>query len=97
MRERLSFDIEGKEKKALIKALANEQKFRRAIPITNKDGEKIAETSKWDNYATYIDFWLNDFIDDSVTQKRGFIQNIETYEYMTQKGVPIIRVKAIIA
>lgn len=97
MRERLCFDIEGAEKKALIKALENEQKFRRAIPIIDKDGEKIADTSKWDNYTTYIDFWLSDFIDDGITQKRGFISKIETYEYMTQKGVPIKRIKNIIA
>lgn len=98
MRERLFLEmIDSKERKALLKALENEQKFRRIIPIVNKEGEKIAETSKWDTYTGYIDFWLLDIIDDSVTQKRGAVQEIETYDYMTQKGIEIQRVKEIIA
>lgn len=97
MRDRLCYDIEGKEKKALIKALTNEQKFRRAIPIVNSEGEKIAETSKWDDYFSYIDFNLSDFIDDNLCQKRGFITEIQTYDYITQKGIEIKRIKAIIA
>lgn len=97
MTERLWFPVEGTDKKEILDALKNEQKYNKKIPIIDSTGEDVAKTIKWDSYHTYIDFWLDNYIADFATKEPGRIQSIQIYDFTTPKGAKIKRVKQIVA
>lgn len=97
MKERLSFNIEGDDKKQLLEALKNEQKYNKKIPVYNSNGEEIVKILKWDVYHGYIDFWLDNIIADYDTDKPGLIQSIKMYDFTTNKGAKLTRIKEIVA
>lgn len=97
LRERLYFEVEGAKKKEILEALKNEQRYNKKIPIFNPSEEEIAKVVKWDDYFSYIDLWLDDVIDESLTQNIGRIASIETYLYEKKEGVQLPRIKKIIA
>jgi len=97
MRERLYYEVEGKKKKEVIEALKNEQKITKKIPIMNSKNEEIAKILKWDDYYSYIDFWLDDLIDDNSVNKNGKISSLEISYYEKKEGVKIPRIKSIVA
>lgn len=97
MKERLSFNISGDDKKQLLEALKNEQKYNKKIPVYDVNGEEIVKILKWDVYHGYIDFWLDNIIADYVTEKPGQIKSIQMYDFTTNKGAKLLRVKAITA
>lgn len=97
MKERLSFNIEGDDKKQLLEALKNEQKYNKKIPVYNSNGEEIVKILKWDVYHGYIDFWLDNIIADYDTDKPGVIKAIQMYDFTTNKGAKLLRIKQIIA
>lgn len=97
MRERLYFEVEGETKKQILEALKNEQKYNKKIVVYNTNGEEIAKILKWDNYHSYIDFWLEDIIAEYATEKPGLIKTIQLYEFTTNKGTKLTRIKEIIA
>lgn len=97
MRERIYFECDEVSKKEILEALKNEQKYNKKIDIYDKDDEVMTKTIKWDTYSNYIDFWLDNYICDSMTQLPGKIKSIETYIFETSKGQKIKRIKKIIA
>lgn len=97
MKERLFFECEGDMKKEILAALKNEQKYNKQIPVYDANGEELCKTIKWDTYHSYIDFWLNNVIADFATTQPGKIQSITLYDYETQKGQKMKRVKQILA
>lgn len=98
MRERLFFTCENEsQKKIILEALKNEQKYNKKITIYNCEEEEIVKIIKWDAYTNYIDFWLDNFIGDFMTKKCGKINEIQLYDFENSKGQIIKRIKKIIA
>ena len=97
MRERLSFNIEGDTKKQILEALKNEQKYTKKIPIYDTNDEEIVKILKWDSYHNYIDFWLDNIIEEFRTEKPGLIKEIKMYNFTTSKGATLVRIKEIVA
>ena len=97
MRERLYYEVEGKEKRGIIEALKNEQKLSKKIIVLNSNNEEVATILKWDDYFSYIDFWLEDFIDDNEVNDEGKILHIETQFYEKKPGIKVSRIKSIVA
>lgn len=97
MRERLYFEVEGKEKKLYLEALKNEQRFNKKIPIYNVNGEKVAEILKWDDYYSYIDFWLEDLVEEELVNESGKISSIEIEYFEKKEGIKLPRIKRIVS
>lgn len=97
MRERLYYDIESSQKKILVEALKNEQKWNKKIPVYDKNGEFFVNVLKWDVYSSYLDFWLDNDVSETITEKPGRIKDIEIYDFTTKKGITLKRVKKIVA
>ena len=98
MKERLYFNIDDVAvKKEILEALKNEQKVNKQIPVFGEYGNVIAKITKWDIYSKYLDFWLDDFIDDYATKEPGKIQKIVMYDVENNKGTKTRRIKEIVA
>ena len=98
MRERLFFTCENEEqKKNILDALKNEQKYNKKIKIYNDNNEEIAKIIKWDIYTNYIDFWLDNFVGDFMLKNRGRIDEIQLCEFENSKGQIIARIEKIVA
>lgn len=98
MRERLYFTIPTEaDRRELLSALKNEFKFFKKVKIYDKAGEEIAKSSKYEVYSNYIDFYLDDIIDEGLTQKPGAISSLSIKEAENYKGVRYKRVDTIIA
>lgn len=95
MRERLYYSVTEETKKEILLALKNEQKYSKKLNIYDKNNEVIARSLKWDIYTNYLDFWLEDYIDDDWSETRGRIKNIELYDFTNNKGVVLKRIKKI--
>lgn len=95
MRERLFYDVTEEQKKEILIALKNEQKYSKKLNIYDRNDEVIAKTLKWDVYTKYLDFWLEDFIDDDWSEVAGRIKNIELYDFTNNKGIILKRIKKI--
>lgn len=97
MRERLWYEMtDDAAKKDLSVAFKNETKFTKKLPLVNKNGEEIGRIVKMDVYTTYVDFWLDDYIDDNeLTNKNGMITHIEIYDKENSKGIKQKRIKYI--
>ena len=95
MRERLYYSVTEETKKEILLALKNEQKYSKKLNIYDKNNEVIARSLKWDIYTNYLDFWLEDYIDDDWSETRGRIKNIELYDFTNNKGVVLKRINKI--
>lgn len=96
MIERLYYNINDSNKKIILDALKNEQKYTKKIPIFDKNNEEITKILKFDVYTTHIDFWLDSDIPDYLVPKRD-IKNIEIIDTTNSKGNTIKRIGKIIA
>ena len=97
MRERLFFEVTEDEKKIILEALKNEQKYTKQIPLYDSNDEEICKITKWDVYSNYIDFTLNNVISDSITKKPGAISSIELIDFENKKNIKQKRIKKIYA
>ena len=96
MRERLFFTCKNDEqKKTILDALKNEQKYNKKIGIYVSNNEEITKIIKWDVYTDYIDFWLDNFIGDFMLKNRGRIDKIQLYDFENTKGQIITRIEKI--
>ncbi len=96
MRERLFFTCKNDEqKKTILDALKNEQKYNKKIGIYDSNNEEITKIIKWDVYTDYIDFWLDNFIGDFMLKNRGRIDKIQLYDFENTKGQIITRIEKI--
>lgn len=99
MRERVYYNFsDDKEKQAIMVAFKNENKFTKKLPLLNSNNEEIGKIIKVDEYSTYLDFWLDEYIQDSVmSNKKGQITAINLYEKENSKGVKQKRIRSIVA
>lgn len=97
VKERVWYNItDDTAKKDLSAAFKNETKFTKKIPFLDRNNEEIGKIVKMDVYNTYVDFWLDDYIDDSLMVNRnGMITHIEIYDKENSKGVKQKRIKYI--
>jgi hypothetical protein len=93
-RERLWFKVKNEEhKKQILAAFKNEMKINKKIPVYSGD-EIVGRIIKLEPYSSYIDFYLEDLIDDSYS-KNGSISTIELYSKDNSKGLPLLRIQKV--
>ena len=97
MRERLYFKIDDDNRKLMNEVLKNEQKFSKKYSIYNINGEIIAKSSKFDVYPNYVDFYLDDYIEEGLTQTPGAIKSITFKEVESLNGKKFKKIDTIIA
>ena len=99
MIERLYYEIKNEqERKDILLAFKNETKFTKKIPIFNKDDEEIAKIIKVDSYSSYLDFWLDNFLQwIEIESKKNQIKSIELYDKENSKGIKQKRIRKIVA
>lgn len=99
MTERLYYNIsDEQEKKDILLAFKNETKFTKKIPVFNENNEEIAKIIKVDTYTSYLDFWLDNFIQgNEIKNKNGQIIAVNLYDKENSKGIKQKRIRSIIA
>lgn len=99
MTERLYYNIsDEQEKKDILLAFKNETKFTKKIPVFNENNEEIAKIIKIDTYTSYLDFWLDNFIQgNEIKNKNGQIIAVNLYDKENSKGIKQKRIRSIIA
>ena len=99
MTERLYYNIsDEQEKKDILLAFKNETKFTKKIPVFNESNEEIAKIIKVDTYTSYLDFWLDNFIQgNEIKNKNGQIIAVNLYDKENSKGIKQKRIRSIIA
>jgi hypothetical protein len=99
MFERLYYSTtDEQEKKDILLAFKNESKFTKKFPIVNEENEEIAKIIKIDTYNTYLDFWLDNYLQGSeLKNKNGQIVAVNLYDKENSKGVKQKRVRSVVA
>ena len=99
MIERLYYNVSDEQlKKNILLAFKNEMKFSKKIPVLNTSGEEIAKIIKVDSYTTYLDFWLDNYLQGTeIESKNNQIKQIELYDKENSKGIKQKRIRSIIA
>lgn len=99
MFERIWYKFENEqEKKDILLAFKNETKFTKKIPVVNENNEEIAKIIKVDTYSSYLDFWLDNFIQgNELKNKNRQIVSINLYDKENSKGIKQKRIRSIIA
>ena len=99
MIERLYYNVKDEqEKKDILLACKNETKFTKKLPVVNENNEEIAKIIKVDTYTSYLDFWLDNFIQGTeLKNKNCQIVAINLYDKENSKGIKQKRIKSIVA
>ena len=86
------------EKKDILLAFKNETKFTKKLPVLNESNEEIAKIIKVDTYTSYLDFWLDNFIQGTeLKNKNCQIVAVNLYDKENSKGIKQKRIKSIVA
>ena len=72
--------------------------LRQANLLVGKTLGEIAKIIKVDSYSSYLDFWLDNFLQGiEIESKKNQIKSIELYDKENSKGIKQKRIRKIVA